>query len=210
MALYLTATAIPSSHLPRSKDKYVERAAHHAYAADSAVQPQDRTKAGFSSTPVPIYQGGVANAQSVGPHSPGYHSKLASFANIAYTGRMKTCNPKYADQIPDLIWRATGVRPSRLIPIPTIPDTIVYEAEMPTNPVIFKAIDPDGHDPDGIGLEAWMCERVRALGVPAPQILTVDTSRSALPASYFIMMISSVLLNLPRIKAEQPGRAAPG
>jgi aminoglycoside phosphotransferase (APT) family kinase protein len=100
---------------------------------------------------------------------------------------MKTCNPKYAEQIPDLIRRATGQRPSRLIPIPTVPDTIVYAAELPSGAVIFKAIDPDGRDPDGIGLEAWMCERVRALGVPAPRVLAVDTSRSILPISYFIM-----------------------
>ena len=100
---------------------------------------------------------------------------------------MKTCNPKYAYQIPDLIRRATGSVPLRLTPIPTVPDTIVYEAELPTSSVIFKAIDPDGHDPDGIGLEAWMCDTVRALGVPAPRVLTVDTSRSSLPTSYFIM-----------------------
>ena len=43
---------------------------------------------------------------------------------------MKTCNPKYADLIPDLIRLATGALPQRLIPIPTFPDTIVYEADM--------------------------------------------------------------------------------
>ena len=100
---------------------------------------------------------------------------------------MKTCNPKYVDQIPDLIRRATGAVPLRITPIPTVPDTIVYEAQLPTGSVIFKAIDPDGRDPDGIGLEAWMCDTVRTLGVPAPHVLTVDTSRSTLPTSYFIM-----------------------
>jgi aminoglycoside phosphotransferase (APT) family kinase protein len=100
---------------------------------------------------------------------------------------MKTCNPKYIEQLPDLIRRAIGVRPSRLIPIPTVPDTIVYEAVLPTASVIFKAIDPDGRDRDGIGLEAWMCERVRTLGVPAPAVLMLDTSCSVLPTSYFIM-----------------------
>src|SRR6266542_742068 len=100
---------------------------------------------------------------------------------------MKTCNPKYVDQIPDLIRRATGAVPLRITPIPTVPDMIVYEAQLPTGSVIFKAIDPDGRDPDGIGLEAWMCEQVRALGVPAPQVLAVDTSHSLLPASYFVM-----------------------
>jgi aminoglycoside phosphotransferase (APT) family kinase protein len=100
---------------------------------------------------------------------------------------MKTCNAKYVEQLPDLFQRAVGVRPSRLIPILTVPDTIVYEAVLPTTSVIFKAIDPDGRDRDGIGLEAWMCERVRALGVPAPAVLMLDTSCSALPTSYFIM-----------------------
>jgi aminoglycoside phosphotransferase (APT) family kinase protein len=100
---------------------------------------------------------------------------------------MKTCNPKYERYIPDLIRRATGAAPSRLMPIPTVPDTIVYEAELPTGSVVFKAIDADGRDRDGIALEAWMCETVRRLGVPAPQVLAVDTSRSALPSSYFIM-----------------------
>jgi aminoglycoside phosphotransferase (APT) family kinase protein len=100
---------------------------------------------------------------------------------------MKTCNPKYERYIPDLIRRATGATPTRLLPVPTVPDTIVYEAELPAGSVIFKAIDADGRDPDGIGLEAWMCATVRALGVPAPQVLAVDTSRDALPSSYFIM-----------------------
>jgi aminoglycoside phosphotransferase (APT) family kinase protein len=100
---------------------------------------------------------------------------------------MKTCNPKYESYVPDLIRRATGSLPVRLIPVPTVPDTIVYEAELPIGSVVFKAIDAQGRDPDGIALEAWMCETVRALGVPAPRILTVDISRSALPASYFIM-----------------------
>src|SRR5215217_7024609 len=100
---------------------------------------------------------------------------------------MKTCNPKYVDLIPDLIRLATGAVPLSLIPIPTFPDTIVYEAELPTGAVILKAIDPDGRDPDGIGLEAWMCQTVAALGVPAPRVIMLDLSRSLLPASYFIM-----------------------
>jgi hypothetical protein len=100
---------------------------------------------------------------------------------------MKTCNPKYADRIPELIRRATGALPLRLIPIPTFPDTIVYEAELPTGAVILKAIDPDGRDPDGIGLEAWMCETLAVLGVPAPRVVLLDLSRSQLPTSYFIM-----------------------
>src|SRR5215207_6132248 len=100
---------------------------------------------------------------------------------------MKTCNPKYAQLIPDLIRQACGSVPLSLTPIPSVPDSIVYEATLPAGSAIFKAIDPDGSDPDGIGLEAWMCETVRALGVPAPRVLAVDTSGNALPASYFIM-----------------------
>jgi aminoglycoside phosphotransferase (APT) family kinase protein len=100
---------------------------------------------------------------------------------------MKTCDSKYERYIPDLIRRATGAAPVRLLPIPTVPDTIVYEAVLPSGSAIFKAIDADGRDRDGIALEAWMCETARRLGVPAPQVLAVDTSRSLLPSSYFIM-----------------------
>ena len=100
---------------------------------------------------------------------------------------MKTCDPKYERYIPDLVRHATGAAPVRLIPVPTVPDTIVYEAELPSGSVIFKAIDADGRDRDGIALEAWMCETVRGLGVPAPQVLALDTSHNVLPSSYFIM-----------------------
>jgi aminoglycoside phosphotransferase (APT) family kinase protein len=115
---------------------------------------------------------------------------------------MKTCDPKYERYIPDLIRRATGATPTRLIPVPTVPDTIVYEAELPAGSVVFKAIDADGRDPDGIGLEAWMCETVRALGVPAPQVLAVDTSHAMLPSSYFIMEKASgqPLSTLPAVQ----------
>ena len=112
---------------------------------------------------------------------------------------MKTCNPKYEHLIPELIRQAIGTIPLYLTPIPTVPDSIVYEAVLPMGAVIFKTIDPDSHDSDGIGLEAWMCETVRALGVPAPCVLAVDTSTSLLPASYFIMEKASglPLITLP-------------
>jgi aminoglycoside phosphotransferase (APT) family kinase protein len=61
---------------------------------------------------------------------------------------MKICNPKYEDQIPDLIRPATGTLLLQLTPVPTYPDTIVYEPQLPTGSVIFKAIDPDGRDPE--------------------------------------------------------------
>jgi hypothetical protein len=32
-----------------------------------------------------------------------------------------------------------------------------------------------------------MCETIRALGIPAPRVLAIDTSNTLLPASYFIM-----------------------
>src|SRR4051794_21787590 len=127
---------------------------------------------------IPCSAFAVDERQSIWPHLHHYRLKLASFANIKYTVLMKTCNPKYANQIPDLIRQATGSIPLHVTPIPTFPDTIVYEAQLPTGSVIFKTIDPDGRDPDGIGLEAWMCDTVRTLGVPAPRVLAVDTSRS--------------------------------
>ncbi len=100
----------------------------------------------------------------------------------------KRPNPNHDPLIPDLIHAATGERPISLTPIATYLATIVYQAQLPSQTVIFKATDPQGpNDPDGIGLEAWACEAVQALGVPAPRILAVNTSQSRLPASYLIM-----------------------
>ncbi|MCP4536353.1 MAG: aminoglycoside phosphotransferase family protein [Chloroflexi bacterium] len=100
---------------------------------------------------------------------------------------VKTCNTDYEPAIEDVLIRHLGSAPDKLVPIPTYPDSTVYKAQYPEISVIFKAIDPDGRDPDGIGLEAWVCEKVRALGVPGPKVLAVDTSRDFFPGSYFLM-----------------------
>jgi hypothetical protein len=100
---------------------------------------------------------------------------------------MKTCNTQYESLIAERIRHHLGCPPERLIPVPTYPDSIVYEAQSPRYHVIFKMHDPSGHDPDNVGLEAWTCTKVRSLGVPAPHVLAVDTTRSHLPGSYFIM-----------------------
>ncbi len=99
----------------------------------------------------------------------------------------KTCNTNYEASVVSVLRRHLKRAPAILTPIPTYPDTIVYEAQYPESPVIFKAIDPDGRDPDGIALEAWVCEKVCTLGVPGPRVLAVDTDRSLFPGSYFIM-----------------------
>jgi hypothetical protein len=99
----------------------------------------------------------------------------------------KTCNTNYEASVVNVLRHHLKRAPAKLVPIPTYPDTIVYEARYPDNPVIFKAIDPDGCDPDGIALEAWVCERVRALGLPGSRVLAVDTDKGLFPGSYFVM-----------------------
>jgi hypothetical protein len=116
----------------------------------------------------------------------------------------KTCNTSYEASVVDVLQRHLKCAPAKLIPIPTYPDTIVYEAQYPENPVIFKAIDPDGCDPDGIALEAWVCEKVCALGVPGPRVLAVDTSNSLFPSSYFVMeKASGFALNSLELTTEE-------
>ncbi len=100
---------------------------------------------------------------------------------------VKTCNTNDEAAIKDILQRHLGRAPAKLVPIPTYPDSTVYEAQYPETVVIFKSIDPDGRDPDGIALEAWVCEKVCALGVPGPRVLAVDTSKSLFPGSYFVM-----------------------
>lgn len=116
----------------------------------------------------------------------------------------KTCNTNYEASVVDVLQRHLKRAPAKLIPIPTYPDTIVYEAQYPENPVIFKAIDPDGCDPDGIALEAWVCEKVCALGVPGPRVLAVNTSKSLFPGSYFVMeKASGFALNSLELTTEE-------
>jgi aminoglycoside phosphotransferase (APT) family kinase protein len=116
----------------------------------------------------------------------------------------KICNTNYEASVVDVLQRHLKCTPAKLIPVPTYPDTIVYEAQYPENPVIFKAIDPDGCDPDGIALEAWVCEKVCALGVPGPRVLAVDTSKSLFPGSYFVMeKASGFALNSLELTAEE-------
>lgn len=42
-------------------------------------------------------------------------------------------------------------------------------------------------DARGIAAEAWVCERVRREGVPAPEVLAVDLDRGALPLPFLLM-----------------------
>jgi aminoglycoside phosphotransferase (APT) family kinase protein len=99
---------------------------------------------------------------------------------------VKTCDRRYESLVVDVVRGEIGPD-ATLEPVPTYPDTIVYEIVAPSIRAIFKAIDPAGRDPDGIALEAWACEAARDVGVPAPRVLVVDTTRARLPASFFIM-----------------------
>lgn len=80
-----------------------------------------------------------------------------------------------------------GQNPHDLIHVPSYPDTIVYKARLDHTWVVFKATDPSGSDPSAIGAEAWTCMQARAVGVPVPKILAVDTTHALFPASFFIM-----------------------
>lgn len=100
---------------------------------------------------------------------------------------MKTCNTAYESLIADILRRQLATPFVTLTPIPTHPDTIVYEAQNDDQRMIFKAIEPQGRDPDGIALEAWAYEVAAAHGVPAPRIYAVDTSCAHFPSSFFIM-----------------------
>lgn len=98
----------------------------------------------------------------------------------------KTCNTAYEDLIADALRHEVGPGLT-LRPVPTFPDTIVYEAVADRHRWIFKAMDPEARDRDGIGLEAWACESAREAGVPTPRIHSLDTSRSRFPASFVVM-----------------------
>jgi aminoglycoside phosphotransferase (APT) family kinase protein len=80
-----------------------------------------------------------------------------------------------------------GERPTQLTLVSTRPKMLVYRAHVSSTTLIFKAPNPAGTARDGIGLEAWCCERARALGVPAPAVVAVDTSTRRFPSAFVLM-----------------------
>jgi aminoglycoside phosphotransferase (APT) family kinase protein len=100
---------------------------------------------------------------------------------------MKTCNDAYETAVLEVVARELRTEHLLLRPIPTYPDSVVYEAASDDRALIFKGVDPLGEDADRIGVEAWALETARAEGVPAPAVLRVDVSRDVYPGSYFLM-----------------------
>ena len=100
---------------------------------------------------------------------------------------MKTCNTDYEELLPGILGPLLGGGVFVLRPVPTYPDTIVYEASARDRSIVFKAMEPGGRDPDVIAVEAWACERAREGGVPAPAVLEVDTGGARFPSSFFVM-----------------------
>jgi len=114
---------------------------------------------------------------------------------------VKTCNTDYEELLPAILGPLLGGGVIVLRPVPTYPDSIVYEASYGDRSVVFKAVDPNGRDADGIAVEAWACERARDAGVPAPAVLEADTTGERFPSSFFVMEKASgqslALLDLP-------------
>lgn len=98
----------------------------------------------------------------------------------------KTCNTGYEELVAEITRQEVGNEVD-LLAVPTYPDSIVYEVPTSDGALVFKALEPDGRDRDAIALEAWSCERSREAGVPAPRILSLDTSCSRFPSSFLIM-----------------------
>jgi aminoglycoside phosphotransferase (APT) family kinase protein len=100
---------------------------------------------------------------------------------------VKTCNTVHEPLVGELVADVVGAAVDALVPVPTYPDSIVYEASAGERSVVFKACDPDGRDRDGIGLEAWAIDRAAGRRVPVPAVHAVDTSRTRFPGSYLVM-----------------------
>jgi len=97
----------------------------------------------------------------------------------------------YVESELDLVGRAVayhvGVRPRELREIPSYTDTIVYFARIQDKTLYFKAADPYGLDRSRIEAEAWACTAAAGVGVPAPRIIALDSTRAQFPAPYLLM-----------------------
>lgn len=99
----------------------------------------------------------------------------------------KTINRAYEAVVDALFAKLMGSDFVELRPNPSHPDSIVYTGIGRKHSYVFKMMDPDGRDRDCIAAEAWALTQARAAGVPAPEVVTVDSSHSTLPSTYMVM-----------------------
>jgi aminoglycoside phosphotransferase (APT) family kinase protein len=89
--------------------------------------------------------------------------------------------------VSSVVTRMMGRPPTRLIGRETQAPRFVWEAVFADRlPVIVKAESGAGADA-AVVLEAWAIERARALGVPAPEVLGLDTRESDFPGPVLIL-----------------------
>jgi aminoglycoside phosphotransferase (APT) family kinase protein len=93
----------------------------------------------------------------------------------------------YEAAVGEAIRYHVGEQPTQLVLVSMRPKMLVYRAHFPATTLIFKAPNPAVSGRDGIALEAWCCERARAVGVPAPVVVAVDTSTRWFPTAFLLM-----------------------
>lgn len=71
--------------------------------------------------------------------------------------------------------------PTDVTVVLSLDDRVVVRAVVDSRPVYFKATT------DPVDLEAWACERARASGVPAPEVLVLDMSRRRFPLPFLVV-----------------------
>ena len=99
----------------------------------------------------------------------------------------KTVNRAYEGGVRRVLERLMDERLTRLRPIPSFPDSIVYEGASADTALVLKLIDPDGQDESRIAAEAWALRRAARAGVPVPAVVDVDASATELPATFMVM-----------------------
>lgn len=111
-----------------------------------------------------------------------------------------------SEEIAEAASALIGTRVHTITPVEGFAGNQVVQAETSSGRVIVKL-----GDPTGTAAEAWVCERVRSLGVPAPEILGVDASLTRVPRPFLVMrVVSGAALAHPDHPSEQAAIVACG
>jgi len=89
------------------------------------------------------------------------------------------------DAIGAIVQEHLGLVPDNVTLLPTHHESLVCEVRRGEHSIFFKTFI-SGKD-DTIPVEAWAYGRVRQLGVPAPDVLRLDSSGRLFPATYLLL-----------------------
>ena len=91
------------------------------------------------------------------------------------------------EQIAEIAHGYFGVYPCKLVRVPTMGTTLIYEIRYPTDKYFLKTTKEISSRSIDLAIEAECYKLLNTRGVPCPEVLVLDTSCALLSRVYFLM-----------------------